>query len=356
MRRRRHRVPHLLGTLAMLGACGHSEPFTTSDTGLTKPFSATAPVRLTYAAGANLWPGFSEDGREVTYSFVRGTPDRDRCLGTLPAGGGTRTRTLCWTPLGHDTLADGIEIGALGADDRLAFTRHTSRTNQIVANDAALYLARGSNPLDAERILDLLTFRPEAGIAWDYLLDLTWSGPEELTALATDVILANLCSPGICWDTSHVALHVATLNTATRPITIAATPVGPSARGIAVDRSSGNRLVAYPDRVVRLTGGGEIPVYTPTALPDRLNPNVTAVAAGGGRVVIAERWIEPGAGGSQTPVRRLVRIDGTAPVELARWVGVQGEFGRLAMDPGGRQLIFEGRQTAARHLYQLELP
>lgn len=359
MRRRRHRVPHLLGTLAVLGACGHSDPFTASDTRLTEPFSTAAPVRLTYAAGANVRPAFSEDGGAITYSFVRGTPDRDRCLATLPAGGGTRMRTLCWTAQGHDTLADGLELGALATDGRLAFTRHTSRVNGIVANDAALYLSRGGEARDADRILDLLVFQPAGGIAWDYLLDLTWSGPNELTALATDIVVINTCYPATCWDTTFVGLHVATIapGTGGAASIVTAVPVGPSAAGVAVDRSTGRRFVRYPDRVEEVLANGTTTVaWTVPAVPNRVGHQITGLAAGGGRLVVSTAFTETSPPpGQPVAVSQLHRIDGDGQLVASR-AGAEGSFGRVTLDPTGRRLIYESRIGAARHLYLMELP
>lgn len=359
MRRSPWNLPSLLTSLVLVGACGHSEPFTASDTRLTEPFSTTTPVRLTFANGANARPAFSEDGDAITYSFVRGTPDRDRCLATLPAGGGTRMRTLCWTAQGHDTLADGLEVGALATDGRLAFTRHTSRVNGIVANDAGLYLSRGGEARDAERILDLLVFQPAGGIGWDYLLDLTWSGPNELTALATDIVVINSCYPATCWDTTFVGLHVATIQPGSggTPSTVTAVPVQPAAAGVTVDRSTGRRFVRYPDRVDEVLANGTTTVFwTLPPQAGRLLNRITGLGAGGGRVVVSTAFTEVSPPpGQSVAVSQLHRIDGVGQLIDSR-AGAEGSFGLVTLDPTGRRLVFESRAGNGRHLYLLELP
>lgn len=354
------RAPGVVGGLLLLASCGHTDPFTAADTGLREPFAATPPIRLTFAGGANLRPAFSEDGAVVTYSFVRGTPDRDRCLGTLPASGGTRTRTLCWTAQGQDTLADGLELGALAADGRLAFTRHTSRVNGVVANDAALYLSRGGEAQDAERILDLMVFQPAAGIGWDYLLDLTWSGPEELTALATDVIVVNTCPPGACWDTTHAALHLATIQVGTTatPGRVTAIPVGTDAGGIAVDRATGQRYIRYPDRIEVVTPtGNTMTVFVPPPDPARVDYRLTGLAVASGRMVISGTFREPPVPGLPgVTISELRRVDGERFELLGTRRGAEGSFGLVALDPTGRRLVYEARAGASRNLFLLELP
>lgn len=349
-----------LGSLLLLGACGHSEPFTASDTRLTGPFNAATPVQLTYAGGANLRPAFSEDGADLTYSFVRGTPDRDRCLATLPAGGGTRTRTLCWTAQGQDTLADGLELGALAADGRLAFTRHTSRVNGIIANNAALYVTRGGEAVDADRVLSLFVFQPAGNTAWDYLLDLTWTGPNELTALATDAVVINRCPPASCWDTTYVGLHVATIQpgTGTTPSIVTAVPVGPTAAGIAVDRATGRRFVRYPDRIEELfTNGSTAIAYVRPPEPTYQGSRLTGLAVANGRMVISESFTEvPPPPAAPRAASELRRVDGASEQLLASRRGTEGSFGMVTLDPTGRRLVFEARTDASRQLFRLELP
>lgn len=361
MPRRPIRVAPLLGSLALLAACDHSDPFTAPDTAITGPLSAAAPVQLTYASGANLRPAFSEDGSAITYSFVRGTPDRDRCVAALPATGGTRRRTLCWTAQGQDTLADGLELGALAADGRLAFTRHTSRVNGIIANDAALYISRGGDAVDAERVLDLFVFQPAGGTSWDYLLDLTWSGPNELTALATDAIVINTCYPATCWDTTQVGLHVATIQPGSggTPASVTAVPVDPSAAGIAVDRSTGRRFIRYPDRIEELlTNGTTTVAFVPPENPARVGYRITGLGVSSGRMVISGRYTEPPVPNlPSVSVSDLRRVDDTRFDLLTQpRRGAEGTFGGLTLDPTGRRLAFEGRTGNTRHLYLLELP
>lgn len=345
----------------LLAACSHSDPFAAAPTRLDEPLQAAPPVQLTYAAGANTQPGVGTDGGALTYSFVRGTPDRDRCLGVLPLGGGTRLRSLCWTAPGQDTLADGLEVGALAADGRLAFTHHASRSNGIVAAVAGLYLAGGLRAEDGERLLPLLTFQPAAQAAWDYLLDLTWSGPNELSALATDVAMINRCYPATCWDTTHVALHVARLDLGTRPIGVTATPVAPTVAGLAIDGSTGRRFLRYPDRVTELLASGTEEVrYVPPTFPGQQGLRLTGLAAGGGRLYVTEAYtdVPPPNPNPGTPshVSRLVRvIDGTAS-EVLRRADAQGSLGRVSVDPTGRRVVFEGRQGSARHLFLQEIP
>ncbi len=79
-----------------LTACSHAEPFGSGTPTHNGPFSTTAPVRLTFNLGNDLWPLWSPDGSMIWYSAQDSlAPDRDHCLVAIPAAGGTLVRQQC---------------------------------------------------------------------------------------------------------------------------------------------------------------------------------------------------------------------------------------------------------------------
>lgn len=74
----------------MLLGCVHSDSFVV-DPPVVGSSGITADVQLTFNAEQAYWPVWTHVGRGILYSFVvPGTTAGLRCLGLLPAAGGTR--------------------------------------------------------------------------------------------------------------------------------------------------------------------------------------------------------------------------------------------------------------------------
>lgn len=109
--------------VALVG-CTHSEPFTSHRYPPGGPYDAGTPRRLTFDLGVDATPAWVPDESGVLYSFERlDRPDHDRCLGQLPATGGTRTLSICNISAPGDDSTDVLISPALSLGGRLAYFR-----------------------------------------------------------------------------------------------------------------------------------------------------------------------------------------------------------------------------------------
>lgn len=111
-----------LAALLMVAACGHSDPFPSGTVDDLGPITPGSPVRLTLSGGADRYPAWFRDGSRFLYSYQDTLlPDRDRCLGLLPAAGGTRLSGKCMPgDYSHDTT-DALLTSAASASGRVAW-------------------------------------------------------------------------------------------------------------------------------------------------------------------------------------------------------------------------------------------
>src|SRR5512147_2765602 len=90
--------------LVLLAGCGHSDPFPSGEGPDLGPRTAPLPRQLTYSLNDDLQAAWSADGSMLVYSYVDEVEPGDRCLGLLPAGGGTRLAEKCLVAARtHDT-------------------------------------------------------------------------------------------------------------------------------------------------------------------------------------------------------------------------------------------------------------
>src|SRR3990170_2632702 len=108
--------------LAGAGACEHSRPV---DPGPGPPpplRTGPSPLRITFNVDSEWNPVFTRDGSGILYSFqLPGRIDRDRCLGLVPASGGTLIGELCWRSGGDLDSVDVVVTAAESPSGRLAF-------------------------------------------------------------------------------------------------------------------------------------------------------------------------------------------------------------------------------------------
>lgn len=128
--------------IMMLGvACSHSPttgtvPYTPDDA----PLTATAPVRLTYDPGIDAFASFSPDGATMLYAFQpRDRDDHDRCIGFMPAGGGSREEHCDNTGIGA-ARTDALEYPALNSRGELLYARYASAIGDFIPNTAEVSL------------------------------------------------------------------------------------------------------------------------------------------------------------------------------------------------------------------------
>ncbi|MEO8226910.1 MAG: hypothetical protein ABI637_05730, partial [Gemmatimonadota bacterium] len=113
--------------LAMLVACSHSDAFTSHDPALTEPLVAGTPTRLTYNPGPDVSPSWLPDGRAIIYSFPITGREADRCLGIMPADGGSLSWEICNRGSFNGDSTDVFDWPAAFGDGRLAYYRTAKR-------------------------------------------------------------------------------------------------------------------------------------------------------------------------------------------------------------------------------------
>ena len=165
--------------LLLAAACGHSEPFGSTPTLSDGPFSAAAPVRLTYNSFTDSAASLTEDGNGLLYLHTSGS-NGDRCVGLLPPGGGTSRWQLCDTRADRADSVKSFSAPALGANGRLLYQEALSRRGRTAPEATVLWLADSATPFTRRALLTLPTNIGGRGISW--FTEAAWIGPDEFVA------------------------------------------------------------------------------------------------------------------------------------------------------------------------------
>lgn len=359
----RHGLHLIVGMIALLG-CEHGEPFVTSDQTRFEPFSPTPPVRLTFASNGDVQPNFSEDGQFIVYSYLRRTSDLDRCLGVLPATGGSRLREICPDPEAASSR-DVLSSAALASDGRVVYNRHASAVTSPLASSGTLELAAAEPGLPARILMPLHTVPAGATARWDNLLSPVWVGADRFVALAAREGLGSwvTSSPPEPRDTLYTGSAVVEVTIGENGVTWRVLVEAPGASMLAVDREAGliyflrsTRFPGAPDENSRrshdsvfrapLGGGMAEPLFGMPRAPDEEVGGIVGLAAGGGRLFLAENRGSPAPGsglrpaGSESSITEW-RPDGP-PITLDfRDIVERGRWRRIAVSPDGSRLVAE---------------
>ncbi|MES2304179.1 MAG: hypothetical protein V4558_01655 [Gemmatimonadota bacterium] len=191
----RPRTYHWLLASAVLAAlgCGHSEPFVSAGVDQQGPYNGADPLRLTFNSDAEYGASWTADGKGILYSFADPSrADHDRCLAILPAAGGTRLFTLCDNRPGHADSAETIASGALSDDGELLYLVGASLPIGQLPVNITLFHADTAAPF-SRRTLLTLPRDVGGGLRPNWLTDVTWVGPDEFVAMATDLTLVPQC-------------------------------------------------------------------------------------------------------------------------------------------------------------------
>ena len=180
-------------------ACGHSETFV-EPTSSVGAFNAGPDIRLTLNPDQDYWPTWTEDGRGILYSYVDQVPGpQHRCIGLLPATGGTRIWQLCDNRATQGDSVNSFAAYALGTDGRLIYVEaaaHAGLLAPAAPDESTLWLADSAAPFQRRPLLTLPTFVGSTRVAW--LADIAWTGPTTFIALGQDFPLlghCNFCGP-----------------------------------------------------------------------------------------------------------------------------------------------------------------
>lgn len=182
----------VMASVAMLG-CGHTPGFDAQESSVG-PFNGGADLRLTLNANQDYWPAWTEDGAGILYSYVDNVPGpQHRCLGLIPAAGGTRSWSLCDNRSTQTDSVNSFTAYALGNDGRLLYVEAVSRTGAQSTSPGAtkLWLADSAAPFTRRALLSLPTFASGIPVSW--LADIQWTGPTSFIALAQDFSILGHC-------------------------------------------------------------------------------------------------------------------------------------------------------------------
>jgi hypothetical protein len=178
--------------LFVLAGC-HSDAFVTPNPPLG-PFSSGADEQLTFNTEQDYWPAWTADGAGILYAFVLpGVVPQHRCIGLLPAGGGSRIWQLCDDRATQRDSINGFTAYALGADGRLIYVEAEapSGVQGAAPVHTALWLADSATPFQRRALLTVPTFAGTTPVSW--LADLAWTGPATFIVLAQNLSLFAHC-------------------------------------------------------------------------------------------------------------------------------------------------------------------
>jgi hypothetical protein len=190
------RIP--LPALLVLLACTHSDAFVTPVIPPLGPFNAGPDVQLTFNVDQNYWPTWTQDGRGILYSFVNLENTAHRCLGLLPAVGGTRVWELCDNRAVRNDTVSSYSAYALDSTGRLLLAEALSSTgfNSSFPFHIRLQLTDTATPYVRTTLLTLPVTVGNTAVTW--LSDLQWTGPNTFIALGQQFGSAPHCSMCAC--------------------------------------------------------------------------------------------------------------------------------------------------------------
>lgn len=187
------RTPPLLLLLAAAG-CAHSDSYPIGTDPSDGPFNLSPPVQVTFNFGQDLQPTWLPDQSGVIYSFeLAGLAPLDRCLGVLPAAGGTRRAEKCYPgDLTTDTT-DALQSPAPGPGGLVAWVETHGAAGHTAPDRSAIRLGR--LPVsDSGRIIRPLPYLAGSGLLHATATHLAWLSPDTLVYLGRDVLYTAACS------------------------------------------------------------------------------------------------------------------------------------------------------------------
>jgi hypothetical protein len=183
------------GTMLLLLGCTHTDSFVNSPP-VVGPHSAGNDVQLTFNIEQDYWPTWTQDGHGILYSFVAPcSKARHRCIGLLPAAGGTRNWELCDNRATQGDSVSSYTAYALASDGRLLYA--TAVSDSGIGGHApstnTLWLADTAAPFQRTAMLSLPTIL--SGVSYSWISDLAWTGPTSFIALMQDFSISEEPQP-----------------------------------------------------------------------------------------------------------------------------------------------------------------
>lgn len=356
--------PHLavrfltLTTIAIGLGCSHSDPAGAGTSYLgDEPFQTGDPVQLTFSPSVEGRPYYSIAGSYLAYGAGRGTGGgrQDLCLAVLPGSGGQQQLNDCADQPDAASRIEAVEHAAINDDGRIAFVRHTGLTGGFGSIDAQLYFTDLQPATQPRPILELGRFYPGVDGRWDYLLGMAWTGPDEITAMATSVAIGEVCA--FCpIDTLYSGSQVVKIRTDRTPATFTVVGSAGGASRMAVDVDAGEIYLLQGSTINRmpLSGGSLEPFHTPPPINGTVADTVSSIAAGGGALYYARHTLAV-VSNVVSETHAIYRADGPNTASIVFLSGAVRLGDHITVTGDGRRLAFEGISIGSRNIYRVEV-
>lgn len=345
----------LLCLVFVLGGCSHEQPFETPASGSDHPFQPGTPVRLTYNPGGDYRPAWTADGGSFLYAWqYMGGTDKDRCLGEIPATGGSSRRTICNPDAAAVDSADLFDAPSPSPNGRLLYIRSSSRPGATSPDHGGVFLGSLTDPLNATQLFPLPYTIP-GGQLHGAISNARWLSSNRVMYVGEAVVYSRECN-GCPLDTLVTGREIVEMDlSGPQPArVVVATTYGANSASLSATRDTLYYTVNGDSMVYRLalaTGqqtiahnfGARGIARDVTVLGNRL------VAVVGGEIWYADDPvlgpIQPDGGGD------LVSVDLSTGVESNLPVDQNLLFRRPVFAPGSSpvRLVVEGYQRSANN-------
>ena len=171
----------------LLMGCTHSDSYMVPLSTVGAVGNGT-DVQLTFNPAQDYWPAWTQDGQGILYSFVdNGTTVRHRCLGLLPAAGGSRSWQLCDNRATQVDSVNSFTGYALSSTGRLLYAEAVASAAGTALTPATftLWLADTAHPFQRAPALTFPVLVNGSPMGW--LSEIAWTGDSTFTALAQDM-------------------------------------------------------------------------------------------------------------------------------------------------------------------------
>ncbi|NIM50054.1 MAG: hypothetical protein GTN62_06925 [Gemmatimonadales bacterium] len=337
--------------LLTVAACDHSEPFKLAGPEPLGPYSDASLRQLTFNRGDDRDPS----GRGDLVVFSRLEPERsdqDRCLGFLPAQGGTLLRLVCAGGPWPDDRTDAWLNPIISPDEtRLAYVRQAGPVGGLGPSERALVVAPLGAPAEPEIAMAGGFPLPDGRFA-DAARRLTWRDDQTLRALVGAELVVTL--PGAVRDTVFTPFTLVDLDVASGTfepapgVTAAAVYANAPDGGVWFVREDERSLAESVLRHASPDGG-------PVTVLDTLPGEVVDLTNLEGQPVVVLRLISSA---ELLTVESGVHIVDLEAGRVER-VGSVVDVRRIWAMPGTRHLLLERRSQLGlpwSDLWLLELP
>jgi len=331
--------------LLVVFACDHPTPPEPVDYSPNGPFSNTIPRQLTFSTGPNLSPAWLPDGSGIIYVFERvDQPDGDRCLGILPAAGGTLRAEICNTSVAGADSTDAYGAPAVSTGGRLFFSRATALTR--LQNAAPSYqdvaVAPFASPAAAQPVRTVpytVNGHQHYGVT-----QVRWLGDTAVVYVAQNVAYLTGCF-GCNIDTLQTGIELARMDLKGAPGTVTTVPGTDSASSVAL--GAGDTIyytLANDSRVLRRTlGTGDTATVWDFAAAgiarDVQIRGVKLYAVVGGKV---SYYHDPSLGPVQLDQGGVVHAVNLVFSSDAALPAAGRLYRHLALSPDGQRIVAEG--------------